>query len=261
MRFQNRIISLLASSALMIGVTSSCGSSKGVTATSASKSHRNAGYEYVKIDTRLCPQEQALLSEAKKWLGTPYKYGGEDHNGVDCSALVLNVYRDALKIKLPRSSRQQFEYADAISRRDLIPGDLIFFATTRGSKAVSHVGLYIGEMKMIHASASSGVMVSNINDDYFQRTFVGAGRISAYYAMIDTKKQSTLKDSQAATQPLPFKFEPVASVPERKPVVIASVTENAPENVSGEISSADARRQVLNSIIEQKLDSIYSTAE
>lgn len=274
----------LAVTVAVLSVMTSCGSSRKVTVASTGKSHGGDKYrpvEYVSIDPSHNQHEQALLAEAKKWLGTPYKYGGEDRNGIDCSALVLNVFRDALDIKLPRSSRQQFDYTQEVSRKDLIPGDLVFFATNRGSKAVSHVGLYIGENKMVHSSASKGVMVSGLSEDYFVRTFVGAGRIAPYYAMIENKKKGKKKNEKEEIEPVeeivpdkdPFRFEPVASIPTRKTpvtapepvkqeptVTIAAVTP-ATSAATPEISAEEARRNVLNSLIEQKLDSIYSSVE
>lgn len=253
--------SIIAVFSLALVILTSCGTSRTVTA-STSKSNRSI--EYVRIDKGTDPSSNALLSEAKKWLGVPYKYGGTDHNGVDCSALVLNVYRDALNIKLPRSSRQQYDFSKGISKSELIPGDLLFFATTKGRSDVSHVGMYIGDGKMVHSSASQGVMVSRISDEYFVRTFAGAGRIESYYAMVNKKRKKEKKPDKADDQEVlppsqPFKFEPVAAVPSKKTpetpaTITAAITAGLPE-----ISVEEARMQVLDNLIEQKIDSIYST--
>ncbi|MDE5829119.1 MAG: C40 family peptidase [Duncaniella sp.] len=261
-----------------------CGSSRTVTASKGRKVTNTKGsgslskIDYAIIDGSMDSSSRALLTEAKKWLGTPYKYGGEDKNGVDCSGFVMNVYRNALNIKLPRSSSKQMEYSSSISKRDLIPGDLLFF-TTIGGNYVSHVGLYIGEGKMIHSSTSRGVMVSKVDEDYFVKTFAAAGRVDAYYAMLSRSgknKSSKPKATESSAEPS-FRYEPVAEVPKRKtpePSKPTAATAAKPQPIqiqtpaisSGaktpDISADEARRQVLNSLIEQKLDSIYtSTAQ
>ena len=132
--------------------------------------------------------EKSLVKEATAWLGTPYKYGGNTRSGVDCSGFVYHVFRNSLDINLPRNSGKQHDYCRKISKKDLSTGDLVFFATTRGSKKVSHVGLYVGDGKMIHASTSRGVVCQNLSDDYYTRTFVGAGRIDSFASINKSKK-------------------------------------------------------------------------
>ncbi len=229
--------------------------------------------EYAVISGSMDASSRALLTEAKRWLGTPYKYAGEDKSGVDCSALVMNVYRNALNIMLPRSSGKQMEYSSSISKRDLIPGDLLFFATSGGGR-VSHVGMYIGEGKMVHSSTSRGVMVSRIEEDYFVKTFAGAGRVDAYYAMLAKPGKKVAVPQPVITEPSAepsFRYEPVAAIPSRttpsatppaapkpEPVIAQAVTPASAD--VPELSADEARRRVLNSLIEQKLDSIYTTA-
>lgn len=121
-------------------------------------------------------QTDRLLREARKWVGTPYRYGGETRSGVDCSGFVMVLFRDVCGLKLPRNSAQQQEYARPIRERELQPGDLVFFAS--GSR-VNHVGLYVGNRRMIHASPSRGVIEAALDDNYFQRTFHSAGRVIA----------------------------------------------------------------------------------
>ncbi|MDE5786572.1 MAG: C40 family peptidase, partial [Duncaniella sp.] len=228
--------------------------------------------EYAIIDGTLESTSRALLTEAKKWLGTPYKYGGEDKSGVDCSGLVLSVFRDALNIKLPRSSSKQKEFSSDISKRDLIPGDLLFFATTGGGK-VSHVGMYIGEGKMVHSSTSRGVMVSRIEEDYFVKTFAGAGRVDAYYAMLSRSDKKNMQPKPDVNEPAAepsFRYEPVAEIPVRTTPVVSEPRPEPPVIASSasvsaapvpELTTEEARRQVLNSLIEQKLDSIYASSQ
>ncbi|MCM1452187.1 MAG: C40 family peptidase [Clostridium sp.] len=118
-----------------------------------------------------------LLDEAYSWQGTPYKYGkSQKHKGTDCSGFIMEAFNNALGLKLPRNSAKQAEACRVIKRKDLQPGDLVFFHA-RGSRKVSHVGLYVGEDCMLHASSSHGVMVSRLSDPYWQRAFHSCGRI------------------------------------------------------------------------------------
>lgn len=166
-------------------ILTACGSSK--SATTAAGNYKPAELSWpAKTETeRLAPQSQAILSAAHSWLGVPYKYGGNDRKGVDCSGLVLQVYKDALGIPLPRNSREQRDYCTAIAKGSLIPGDLIFFATGKDRKQVSHVGIFIGDNLMIHASSSKGVILSDINSQYYTRTYAGSGIVDQYHSMID----------------------------------------------------------------------------
>jgi len=124
-----------------------------------------------------------LLDEAYSWQGTPYKYGrSQKRSGTDCSGFVMEAFNKSLGIKLPRNSAKQAEACRKIKRSELKPGDLVFFHA-RGSRKVSHVGLYVGEDCMLHASSSRGVMVSRLSDPYWERAFHSAGRVPQFEAM------------------------------------------------------------------------------
>lgn len=125
------------------------------------------------VDTEM---GRRLVSEARKWLGVPYSYGGNSRKGVDCSGMVVAVYRDAASLKLPRSSADQHRYCRDISRKDLEAGDLVFFKGSSKGK-VSHVGIYIGDNKMIHASSSRGVIVSDLAEKYYISHYHASGRV------------------------------------------------------------------------------------
>lgn len=117
----------------------------------------------------------AILEEAKLWLGTAYRYGGESRSGADCSGFVYSVFAEN-GIMLPRVSSQQYEHSERINQNDLRPADLVFF-TKNGS--VNHVGIYIGDGNMIHASTSRGVTVESLNLNYYSKHYAGAGRVIA----------------------------------------------------------------------------------
>lgn len=118
----------------------------------------------------------ALLRAADEWYGTPYRYGGNGRTGIDCSAFTMAVYLAAYGVQLPRVSRDQYKLCRKISTTELNAGDLLFFRTT--GRGVSHVGIYLGNNKFIHASTSNGVTVSDMYEPYFLKRFVGAGRLS-----------------------------------------------------------------------------------
>jgi cell wall-associated NlpC family hydrolase len=109
-------------------------------------------------------------------VGKPYRYGGADLNGFDCSGLVFYIYHE-LGVELPRSAAEQQRYAAKISRDDLLPGDLIFFRINR--KRISHVGIYVGDNRFVHAPQSGKqVVIRNLDDDYYAKHWVSAGRIN-----------------------------------------------------------------------------------
>ncbi|MDR0688861.1 MAG: C40 family peptidase [Spirochaetaceae bacterium] len=117
-----------------------------------------------------------VLAAAEQYHGTPYRYGGMDYRGLDCSGLIYRSFRDALGIEIPRTTAGLHAWAEPIPEADLMPGDLVFFNTTG---PLSHVGLYAGGETFIHAASSgqkTGVIYSRLSETYWKRTFAGAGR-------------------------------------------------------------------------------------
>lgn len=121
---------------------------------------------------------EKVLFEVIKFLDTPYKYGGNTENGIDCSAFTKQVFQSSLDVELPRSTREQFKVGENISKYDLKFGDLVYFNTTKRSFP-GHVGIYLGDDQFVHASRSLGVTVSNLNDPYYKKRFIGARRIES----------------------------------------------------------------------------------
>jgi cell wall-associated NlpC family hydrolase len=111
-------------------------------------------------------------------VGSPYRLGGiSPETGLDCSGFVGHVFKQTTGILLPRDSRAISEAAQPLAWTELQPGDLVFFNTL--NRAYSHVGIYLGENRFVHAasSRSGGVMVSNLDDRHWRQRFDGARRV------------------------------------------------------------------------------------
>lgn len=122
--------------------------------------------------------QQMIVDEALTWVGTPYKYGGQQKGeGTDCSGMVMRVYEDVAGRKLPRNSAKQAEFCQTIDSDDVRLGDLVFFATGRDKERVSHVGIVVDNTHFVHASSSKGVVVSDMYSPYYVRTFRMFGRV------------------------------------------------------------------------------------
>ena len=111
---------------------------------------------------------------ATRWLGVPYKVGGQDRDGIDCSGFTDRVYREVTSVGLPRTSRGQWLEGAKVPSEAIQPGDLVFFQTT--GSVVSHVGVSMGGNEFAHASTSKGVMFSSLTEPYWSQRFSGARR-------------------------------------------------------------------------------------
>lgn len=124
----------------------------------------------------LKPENANLLKKkAFGFLGIRYRFGGNTRSGLDCSSFVQQVFRE-MSVDLPRTAREQFVVGDEVLPSDLKKGDLIFFRTY--ASFPSHVGIYLGDNKMIHASSRDRrVVISRMDTSYYRSRFIGAKRI------------------------------------------------------------------------------------
>jgi cell wall-associated NlpC family hydrolase len=119
---------------------------------------------------------EEIALRALAMVGKPYVYGGADLQGFDCSGLVYYIH-DALGMMVPRTAATQQRAAMNVDRTALQPGDLVFFRTT-SSKQVSHVGVYVGENRFVHAPSSGKLIeLRPLDDSYFGPRLVGMGRL------------------------------------------------------------------------------------
>jgi cell wall-associated NlpC family hydrolase len=116
-----------------------------------------------------------VLEVAQSRIGAPYRYGGAGPDAFDCSGLVTYAHRE-VGIAVPRTAAQQFAAATPVARKDLRPGDLVFFRLD--SRNVSHVGIYAGDDRFVHAPQRGGqVRMASLDEEHFRRSFAGAGRL------------------------------------------------------------------------------------
>ena len=122
------------------------------------------------------PAESSNLNDyVSQWLNSPYKYGGMSKNGVDCSGFPSRVMENVYKIKIPRTAEMQYENGRKISDSRRQAGDLIFFRNVRG-RGIDHVGVFLGTNKFAHASTKAGVIISELDEAYYQKRYVGTCR-------------------------------------------------------------------------------------
>ena len=116
-----------------------------------------------------------IVQMAQQYMGTPYAWGGSSPGGFDCSGFIYYIYSQ-FGISLPRMSDGQFEVGRAISGDNLLPGDLVFFTTYE--PGASHVGIYLGGGRFIHASSAAGeVTITPLGKSYYQERYLGARRV------------------------------------------------------------------------------------
>ncbi|HEY8916041.1 MAG TPA: NlpC/P60 family protein [Chitinophaga sp.] len=118
-----------------------------------------------------------LYGFIEDWWGTPYRLGGKNKDGVDCSAFVSTLLSVVFQESFNGTSQQMYEQTKKLrSRSELQEGDLVFFSIGQ-KKRVSHVGVYLDHDRFVHASTSAGVMISDLNEAYWTKYYTGGGRV------------------------------------------------------------------------------------
>lgn len=115
-----------------------------------------------------------LLEQHRQWRGVPYRMGGADRKGLDCSGFTQLTFRQRFGVVLPRDTSAQRAAGREVEERRLVPGDLLFFDTGIFDR---HVGIYMGERQFLHVSTRAGVMISSLGDKYWSRRFSHAVRV------------------------------------------------------------------------------------
>ena len=113
----------------------------------------------------------SVIGNARTYIGTPYKWGGNDKKGIDCSGLLVRSF-ESVGMKLPRTTSQQIDLGKKVSLKKSKEGDLVFFAFGKSKRKVTHVGLVSNrknnsDIKFIHASSSKGVIETQLIRDYY----------------------------------------------------------------------------------------------
>lgn len=115
-----------------------------------------------------------LMDQYASWKGVRYRLGGSTKSGIDCSAFVQRTFREQFGLELPRSTSEQQSSGEFVSRGKLRTGDLVLF---RAGSTGRHVGIYIGNDQFVHASTSSGVMISKLTEPYWKKRYNSARRV------------------------------------------------------------------------------------
>ncbi|BAE74227.1 putative lipoprotein [Sodalis glossinidius str. 'morsitans'] len=115
-----------------------------------------------------------IMDQYADWKGVRYRLGGSTKRGIDCSGFVQMTFREQFGLDLPRSTLDQREIGSRIQRTKLRPGDLVLFSASSTGR---HVGIYLGNDQFVHASTSSGVMISNLNKSYWKSRYREARRV------------------------------------------------------------------------------------
>ncbi len=158
-------------------ILSSCGGTKKSSAISSGKTKKTSSTKK-RVNTKR-KKIKSIVSYAKMFEGTRYKYGGTTKKGMDCSGLVYTSFKKG-EIVLPRTSRAMATQGTKISIKNVAVGDLLFFRTNKNKNVINHVGLVIqaGErIEFIHSSVSKGVTISSLDERYWNNCFAQVRRV------------------------------------------------------------------------------------
>lgn len=160
-------------------------------------------------------KRNAIVEECKKYIGTPYLYGGLTKDGIDCSGFVFTTIRDSTGIQLPRTVKALYSFVRIIPEDKKQKGDLVFFKTVESR--ISHVGVYIGNNQFIHSVSdgpNTGVIVSSLKENYWKTKYAGAGtyfpvelNTSESYIASDKKSENTVSYTESKKKTNTFNLD------------------------------------------------------
>lgn len=154
---------------------------------------RGLGANLQTVGHTVATNTSSLINTAMGMIGIPYRFGGTSADtGFDCSGFVRAIYQDTVGHLLPRRADEQAKATQKIDKKELKPGDLVFFNTMR--RAFSHVGIYVGNGQFIHSpSKGKTVRVEDMNTSYWSKRFNGARRVDVANIDTDSLLSSDLK--------------------------------------------------------------------
>jgi cell wall-associated NlpC family hydrolase len=125
---------------------------------------------------RTSTMARGIAQSALRFIGVPYVFGGTSTGGFDCSGYTQHVFA-MMGLHIPRTADAQYYAGSRVTKSNMVPGDLVFFQTYEPGP--SHVGIYLGNGRFVHASSSHGVMVSSLSDSYWSVRYLGAKRLAS----------------------------------------------------------------------------------
>ncbi len=195
---------------------------------SALASHAWAAQAFVELD------EKRLQRSLDTYYGAPYLYGGTSRGGIDCSGLVVAVYRDQ-GVELPRTTHEQFRVGESVPRDRLALGDLVFFNTT--GRGASHVGIVNGPGTFLHASTADGVVRASLSDPYWTSRYLGARRVASpsTYLVSGERVGAAASDRVAIADRYPFIDYELIDIPTNRVGEARSASLQFRTNVAGDV--------------------------
>lgn len=173
--YRHKIIPLLCILLIGYGCRHKKDSVKTVTKAKAEAKVGSAAFKEKMGITNKEIRDSKLYSFISDWYGAPYKYGGCEKTGVDCSCFTINLFDKVYGKKMPRTAGEIYKECEKLNVDSANEGDLIFFKIN--SNSITHVGVYLRDKKFVHASTTRGVLVNSLSETYYSKYFYAAGKL------------------------------------------------------------------------------------